>query len=98
MGLGNLVGSAMANGASQRRVASAASLSEKLRRSGVTLVTAELGRAPTGPVWVLTMETPAQQVVTVKAPLTADQDPYSMSTAEAVAERVMQYLAPARTG
>jgi hypothetical protein len=92
VGLGGFVGSAIATGAPQRRVASAASLGDKLRRSGVTLITAELGRTPTGPAWVLTVETPDQHVVTVNAALSSDQDPHSTVTAEDVAARVMHYL------
>lgn len=92
MGLGGFVGSAMAAGAPQRRVASAASLGDKLRRSGVALITAELGRTPAGAAWVLTLETPDQHVVTVNASLSSEQDPHSTETADDVAARVMQYL------
>ena len=93
LGLGGFVGSAVAAGASQRRIASAALLRDRLRRSGVALVTAELGRTPAGAAWVLTLETADQHVVTVNVALSPGQDAHSMETTEDVAARVMQYLA-----
>lgn len=92
MGLGRFIGSANATGAPERRVASAASLKDRLRRVGVELIAAELGRTSTGPAWVLTVQTPDQHVVTVNAGLSSDQDPHSVSTSDDVAKRVLQYL------
>lgn len=91
-GLGRFVDSAIATGAPQRRVASAASLKERLRRVGVELVGAELGRTSAGPAWVLTVQTRDQQVVTVNAAVSSEQDPHSQATSEDIAERVVQYL------
>jgi len=92
MGLGSFVGTAMAAGMPQRRVASAASLGEKLRHAGVALVTAELGRMPAGPVWVLTVKGLNGQLVTVNVRVREGQDPHSADVADDVARRVTEYI------
>ena len=92
LGLGPFVGAAMAGGSPQRRQASSNSLAEKLKRAGVGLVTAELGRTPSGAAWVLTLEAPDQRVLTVSAALQPDQDPHSSETSSEVVARVLRYL------
>ena len=88
----------MAGGSSQRRQASSTLLAEKLKRAGIGLVTAELGRTPSGHAWVLTIEAPDQRVVTVTAPLRSDQDPHSADTSDEIVNRVLRYLERLQAG
>lgn len=98
LGLGVFVGAAVAAGSPQKRQASSNQLADKLKRVGIKLVTAELGRTPNGAAWVLTMEAPDQRVVTVNASLRSDQDPHSADTSNDVVERVVRHLKLAPTG
>lgn len=92
LGWGSLVGAAVASGSPQRRLASSVLLTEKLKHAGIRLVAAELGRMPSGPAWVLTIETPDQQVMTLNVLLQAEQDPHSADTSEEIVSRVLRYL------
>lgn len=94
LGLGTFVGAAVAAGSPQRRKESSALLAEKLRRAGVGLVSAELGRTLSGPAWVLTIEASDKGVTTVNVSLLAEQDPHSAETAQEIVDRVLRYLHP----
>lgn len=91
LGIGMVLG-AMASGASERRIASSRRIRERLGQAGIKLVTAELGRTPTGPAWVVTVESPEHRIKTMNAQLGADQDPHSDATCEEVADRVIASL------
>lgn len=77
------------------RAAFLARLSRRLSDSSYALLRCELGRESAGAkrgVWMLTLELPNQNVLTLRAPLAADQDPFAADVCDDIAGRVIAHL------
>lgn len=92
LGIGALLGAAM-TAPRDRRVAFMAQLNDQLAGRGVTILSAELGRAEKGLVWLLGMELPNRAVLSVQAPLgLGTVDPYSIAVVNDLRDRIVEFL------
>jgi len=91
-GLGIATGAAMMTGSAERRGASIERIRVGLAERAFKLVTADLGRTPQGPAWVVTVEFPDRRVATANVQLLATQDPHDPVVCAEVVRRIVEEL------
>jgi hypothetical protein len=77
----------------QQRTEFKAGLSRRLREFGIDLVTADVGRSESGaPIWHVTVRHPVRGIQAFVAAFPPTADPYSESTLDELAPRLLGYF------
>lgn len=92
VGLGMLIGAAIASDSTNKRAIFTNSVRALLAARHVDLLGAELGRNAGQAIWLLTMRLPGGQVLTAHVPVGLSQEPLAPQTARSVADRVVAHL------
>jgi hypothetical protein len=92
IGIGVIVGAAIANNTAERSAAFSRSLSEYLAQRGIRLLASNLGRSGQGPVWVLTLQLPNDHVLTLNATVPGGMDAMASATSANIAARVVEHI------
>ncbi len=92
VGLGMLIGAAIASDSTNKRATFTNSVRALLAARHVDLLGAELGRNAGQAIWLLTMRLPGGQVLTAHVPVSPSQEPLAPQTARSVADRVVEHL------
>ena len=92
IGLGTLVAAAVASGSPDRNAQFVARLRLQLQPHAIVLLGAQLGRDVSGPVWVVTIQTPNAPVAVLHAQVAPASDPLATAVCDNVAQRVVAFV------